>query len=183
MKILKTVALISLISAGMTTAYAASDGALAVGGAPGTNSTGTFDFTINRQDAVRITGMTDLTIDTSGTATGAQTLTDSVCYYATTSDYSVDINSANDFVLQSVSGDSMDYTVTWTDSVAGTNQTFNDNANTALSPVVSSNTTSEDCGGGANLNATIQVNVSAAQFNGQPVGSYTDTVSVVIALQ
>ena len=176
MKILKTIALISLVSAGMTTAYAANDGTLTSGGG-GTTSKGDFLFSVIRQDAVQITEMTDITITTSGTATGSQSQSDGVCYYATTAGYTVDIDSTNNFSLISGSNN-MGYSIVWSDN--GTDRTFATNT-TNPSALPSQNTTDATCGG--STNATVEVRVIDTEFDGKPVGTYTDTVFVTIALQ
>ena len=176
MKNLKIIAIIAAMSIGITASYAASDGALQLGGS-GTSSTGEFTFTLNKADAVKISDMTDITINASGNATGDQSGADNVCYYATL-DYTVDIETANNFKVKTGAGVGIPYSVTWSEQ--GSDNSFTTNTDNPRGRATN-NTLQENCGGGTN--AQIQVDILAADFDPASVGIYSDTVSVVIALQ
>lgn len=169
----KLIPLIVLLSVNTIT-YAATDGSL------GATSTGSLVVTANRDDFVQITDMDDITIDIAPNATGTLVNSDDVCYYASTDDYSVDISSTNDFKLISTDLDEIAYSINWNDTAAVTTTNFNSNS-TAKEVLISQNTTNTHCNHGTNAN--IEISIQNAAYNSTPVGSYTDTISVLISLE
>lgn len=182
---LATISMVGLLSLVGGNALAANiDAALAVG--TNATSTGNFDLSIQKGDAVSITGMSTLTI-AGGASPADQTGLISVCTYATTTDYQLEINSlgaggaaaagTSAFDADDGAGNLLPYGITWDDGdVLG----YNDNGD-APQITDSPNTTDPTCGGGTNTDIT--VTVSSANFNAAPTATYTDTVEVIITAQ
>ena len=68
-----------------------------------------------------------------------------------------------------------------TASQNGTNLAHNVTLGTAAAPLGNADTLSDDCTGGANLNARLIYSIDAATFNAATPSTYTDTLTVVVA--
>jgi hypothetical protein len=115
---------------------------------------------------------------------------DNVCYYATTNNYKITMDSTSSATvagdLKLVSGtNSMSYKLDWTETTGDAQNaswgvaaggTINDNV--ATGNLTSDNKTSANCGGATN--ATIAVTIPMAAFNSAPTGMYADTVNITI---
>ncbi len=185
MKRLTTVMAAGVISLASGSVFAANiDAALTTGA--GATSTGNFDLNIVKGDAVSITGMQTINITGTNGPT-AQTGSISVCTYATTTNYQLEINSlgaggaasaASSAFDAEDAGSLMAYSVDWADGIS--TLTFADNGD-AASIVPSPNLLDATCGGGTNT--TITATVASVDFNAAPSGTYTDTLEVIITAQ
>lgn len=162
-------AMSSLIAAAPT--FAATDGT------QGSSSTGSTEISVTKQAEMKISGLNDiaLTVQGDGSATGSST----ACIYRNgTGSYSVTATgsgAASTFSLTDGASGVMPYSVTFSD---GTN-TPTLTSNTAATNLSGANTLSATCNGGTN--ATVAVTVSALEFSSAPAGSYTGTLTLVIA--
>ncbi len=149
----------------------------ATDGTQGTTSSGSADITVTKQSEVKISGLADIALDVQ--ADGSATGSTGACIYRNGSgSYTVTANSGNgsgDFRLKDTSDNVMVYTVSFND---GTNTTALTEG-TALTGQTNANTITPTCNGGSN--ATIEVTVSQTEFNGAPAGTYTDTLTLLIA--
>ena len=179
MKTLLKTSFFAILLAISSSIYSATDGII-----NNVSSTGTFTIIATKQDAVLITKMTDISFTPTPLTVVDLVQSDTVCYLATTSNYYVDINgttgtgsNSGKFVLKNGSVE-LPYSVSWTDNT--TTQTFLPTTNPII--FISNNTTESDCGGKpGQTNATIEVLINKTDYNNSPVGSYNDTVSVIIS--
>lgn len=149
----------------------------------GADSTGTSVITMIKDFAVNITNVNDIAFG-NVTASGGSDVTggDDVCVFSSTGGYSVTVDSTvrpGTFELQTVGGDAMAYTLTWTANgvVAGT-PAAGDTIGTAAVPLAAdSNNT--DCSVNG-LNARFDISVAAGVFDAAVPGSYSDTVSLFV---
>jgi len=190
LKVLAIVALMSGLSAGVAFATTA-PGALVTGGAATTTgSNGSFDINVTKQDSVQISNLNSIVIGQGGVATADVTGSDSVCYYATTNNYKITMDSTSTATLPGdlklvSGGNSMSYKLDWAETAPGTDAAswgvaaggaINDNV--ATGSLTSDNKISANCGGATN--ATITVTIPMAGFNSALTGLYTDTVNITI---
>jgi hypothetical protein len=153
-------------------AVAATDGVL------GLTSQGTTIVSITKGDVVMITGLTDIALAPWTTGQPAPAGLSSACVFTSTGNYQVTASSANttgsDFRLT----DGLNfivYTTAWNDGVSGAAAlTGGTPLTTRVGDAVSMN-----CGGATP--AQVTVNITVAEMNGAPVGSYTDTLTLLIA--
>lgn len=185
-KLLKEIVIISALGVVSAQGHAANtDAALVTGNGVAATSIGNFDLNITKGDAVAITGLASsggVNI-TGSNGPAAKTGSIDVCTFATTATYQLEINSLDSVTPAFDAADGanlMPFSVEWAD---GTNTwTFTDNGDVAQVGATSTvSTVDSTCGGGTNT--TITVTVAASDFNGQPTGSYTDTLAVIIAAQ
>ncbi len=155
----------------------------ATNGTPGPTSTGSSVVTIIKQDAVQITKVDDLNFANPGFLSTAARLSDDVCVFSTTTGYNVTLTSLNGaagaFAL-SDGTNSFPYAVAWgtTGFAAGAGSPVT--AGTALTGQTGDNV-NPDCGGAAATNAAFDVTIAAADYNAAPTGTYTDTLTMVVA--
>ena len=108
----------------------------------------------------------------------------SVCTFASTSNYKIDINSldtgTDKFDVSNGLGDAMTFSVLWDD---GSNRwIFSNNRDRAkVGGTTGINTTDPSCAGGTNT--TITVTIRNRDFNKVPGGHYSDTLAIIIAAQ
>lgn len=162
----------TILSSG--TAIAATQGNL------GATSTGTLDITITKADQARITSVTDINLGTWTIATGAPTGFDDVCVYTSTGSYEVTTTSANNtgasYRLYDGSANYIVYTVNWNDATGGGGAAMTHG--TAMTGQTG-DSTSETCSGGQN--ASVQVDITNANMIAAVAGTYTDTLTMVVA--
>ena len=186
-QVLRKALIISALSIVSTQVYAANtDAALdtSTGSDPTTaTSTGQFDVNISKGDAVAISGINTAggIAITGSTSTGDKTGFMSVCTFATTATYTIDINStetgAGEFSATDGT-DQMPFSVLWADGI--NSWTYTANATTHIAGT-SPNRTDPTCGG-AN-NTTVTVTVAEAAFNAVPAGDYVETLDIIITAQ
>ena len=174
-KIAKSIALASLVAASGT-ALAATDGTL------GATSTGTTDITMQVDDAVMITGLEDMPLG-AYTGTAALTGATAFCVYRNgTGNYDVTLTSANStttaFQAVNVDGDVVPYTVIYNDAPIPVGGTALASGVISPAPFVG-NGASRTCGGADN--ASLQVTFAQTVLDAAPTGSYSDTLTVLIA--
>ena len=166
----------ALVAAGViafgAAAFAASDGTL------GLNSTGTTDVTITKGEVAQITGLADIALAPWNTGSPPPAGNTNACVYTSTGNYQVTASSANagggNFRLTD-SVNFINYTVQWDDNSGGGPTGVTES--TALTAQVGSTIT--NCGGSPN--ATVSVAITNGQMNAAPVGSYSDTLTLLIA--
>ena len=183
MKVLKSLIVAGLVVSVGGTMAATVDGALVTGAAAtSTGSSGSFDINVTKQDSVQISNLNSIVVTQGGTAAVPVVGSDNVCYYATTNNYTITMDSTNPtaFSLKDSGAGLMAYKLDWTDGATtqswGPLGTIADA--TAGAAIASANKTSANCGGGTN--ATVSVTIPTANFNSAPTGLFTDTVNITI---
>lgn len=158
----------------------AANTAQATDGSLGTTSTGTSDLRVTIADLVRITNVGNLDFG-SYSGSGALDANDNVCIYrnipAATYRVTASANEGS-FVVKS-GADSIAYSVFWNHATGTTGET----AVSYSSPTATqtgANNTSEDCGGGASLNANFHVHFDASPLQAAPAGIYTGTLVLFV---
>lgn len=162
------------------------NGDLAVGsGSAGLNSTGSFDITVTKSNAVQLSNLNALVITDSVNNAVDKTSSNDVCYYATTTQYAIDLDSINDFVLinDTNSNQTIPYKLYWDDGKNNTiDATFASN-NDTIKSFPSNNQTSVNCQTSNGTNATVTVSIRHQDFNSATAGLYTDTVNFMLKAQ
>jgi hypothetical protein len=152
----------------------------AVQGIVGVTSQGSVVINASKGNSVRISGLTDLFFP--GSANAPAPLSQTACIYATTGSYTIQATSANtlnnQFRLKDATTDYITSTVGWANVAAGGTANLL-NSGIASSGLTGANTTSSTCNGTANAN--FQVSIDAPTFNAAPAGSYTDTLTLIVA--
>lgn len=174
----------TLLALGATTAHAASDGGLAA------TSTGTSDVQLIVSERVQITNLQDLVLDngSGGTANtyeptaGDVSFTSTFCvYYNNATGVDLTINSLNGagtgYILDDGSGNQITYQVNIDEGDDG-GATAHAEAATIQYTTMASNTL--NCGGTDNNNVRAFVADTGAPL-GVPNGTYTDTLSFIVA--
>lgn len=174
-KLIKSVVLASSIGALSGVSYAATQGTL------GATSTGDFLITAVLQDLVRVSSLDDLNLGTYS-GTGPLAGSEAFCVYRNGSGaYDATVTGdggdglGSTFDLYDGSANYMAYTVTYNgNAILSGGTTGTEAGNSSL----------QDCGG-ANVanNATIAVSIAAPVLQASPTGTYTGTVTVLIAPQ
>ena len=167
-------ALATIAGLAPATATAATDGAF------GLTSIGTTDISIIRGETAQATGLEDIVLAPWTEGDIAPRGTATACIYTSTGTYQVSASSSNgaggNFRLSS--GTSfINYRVRWNDGVNGLTRLSN---GTPAGGFVG-DSTSLNCGG-ANP-ATIQVNITNAEISAAPIGTYSDTLTIMITPQ
>jgi hypothetical protein len=154
--------------------WAAADGSLS------STSTGTTVITITIPALVQISGLSDITLNPATIDTDVAGST-TACIYsnqsATPGGYVVTATSgtggAGSF-LTTDGSNNLAYTATWNDGSGAVSLT----SGTTLTGQTGADQTQVDCSGGSN--ATFAINFAAANMQGVPQGTYTDTVTLLI---
>lgn len=163
------------------------NGSLTVGnkGSASFNSQGSFDISVTKGDAVQISNLNSIVISSPNGGATNRTASDDVCYYAMTTQYSIDMNSNNNYTLVNSinAGQTIPYSIYWDDGKDGSvDKTFTSNAN-AASIFSSNNRISANCQTTSGSNATITIFIRHQDYNGNPTGLYTDTVNIILKAQ
>lgn len=170
------IALVGIITLSGAMAHAATQGSL------GTTSTGTIDVSAQKLAGVRISGLADIVFPASATAPAAQA--DALCIYATPGTYTIRATSSNavgtTFRLHSTASNYISYGVTWYNAEASGTATALGSGQVS-STITNGNQTATDCGG--TNNARVELAVDGPTFLSAPVGTYTDTLTLLVAPQ
>jgi uncharacterized protein YdbL (DUF1318 family) len=162
----------TILSSG--TAIAATQGTL------GATSTGTLDITITKADQAQITSINDINLGAWTIASSAPTGFDDICVYTSTGSYEVTTTSANftgaNYRLYDGSANYVVYTVSWNDATGGGGAAMTHN--TAMTGQTG-NSASATCGG--SQNASVQVDITNVAMAAAVAGTYTDTLTMVVA--
>ena len=156
-------------------AFAASQGSV------GATSTGSVDIDLTVPQLARISALNDIALGT-WTGTGGLSGSDSLCVWTTTGAYNVTATGSGAggaFTLDDGSGGTLAYAVEWADTAAA-------GAGSAMTAGAALNgqnaaATSTTCNGGANLDATVLVDVIEADLAAASYGNYTGTLTLVVA--
>jgi hypothetical protein len=179
MGIMKKAATVAL-SAAMLAGTAIAPAFAATNGSVGSTSTGSSTITVFVGSLVRVTAVDDLDLG-AWSGTGDLVVADDVCIWTTTGGYNVTASgnggTGTDFALTNGT-ESLTYAVKWGDSagVATDNMTSGSPLGTQFSGA-----NSTDCNGGANLTATVEVEILDADLSGADSGTYTGVLTLVIA--
>ena len=165
-----------------TSLAATVDGAINIGSKI-VSSSGGFDINVTKGDSVKISNLNTIVI--SGTPNNNRTAYDDVCYYVTTSTYSIDFDSINSvglnkfYLINTVNNSKrVPYEILWDDNKNNTiDGSFFKNSNNSVI-LSSNNRTSANCNN--NTNGRIIVVIRNASYNNLSVGLYTDTVILTI---
>jgi hypothetical protein len=160
----------------LSVAYGATQGTL------GTTSTGTVDISAEKLAGVRISGLDDIVFGSTVTAPAAQA--DALCVYSTPGAYTIRATSANatgtTFRLSGGGTNYMTYTVAWYDAASGGTSTALGSGQTSTA-IANGDQAAQDCGG--SNNARVEVTVNAASFAAAATGTYSDTLTLMVAPQ
>ncbi len=156
-------------------AFAAQDGLIST-----TASEGALDITLSVPPLVRISDLDDLAL---GEFQGAGLSgSDDVCIWSTTRAYTVRAQgdgSGGAFTLTGGSnGDTLDYSVQWAES-AGASSGISLTSGSALTGR-SATSASATCNGGANLNATVIVDVAESELATATADDYSGTLTLTV---
>jgi len=166
---------VAALAVAQAPAMAAQDGVI-----DDTQSQGMLDITLTVPPLVRITDLDDLDLGTfEGVGLSGS---DSVCIWSTTRAYRVTAEgdgTGGAFTLTGGSnGDTLDYQVQWAESAgAGSGTTLA--TGTALAGR-STTATSSDCNGGANLNATVIIDVADTELASVTEDTYAGTLTLTV---
>ena len=176
---LKTTALI-------TSVLATSGAIAATQGTVGATSTGTLDISVDVEDLVRISGLSDILLTFDVTGTGDIVGSSTACIYRNgAGNYTVNATgdgAANAFTIQNAAPvpTPIAYTVAWDDAVTGT-AAVGVTSGTPLAGQTGANTVSDDCSTGGGANAFVEVTVPRASLVAAPAGTYNGTLTLEIA--
>lgn len=151
----------------------------ATDGTPGATSTGTTDISATSPNLARISNMDDISLGSwDGTTDLAET--EDVCVWSNTGAYQITAEgdgAGNAFTLAN-GANTVAYTVQWDDAATGS---ASGTALTSGTPLTTQSTsaTSTTCGAGAN--SSLIVGVASSEFESVPAGTYTGTLTLVVA--
>jgi hypothetical protein len=172
------VALSAVIATGTTLAPAFA----ATNGSVGATSSGSATVTAFVGALVRVTAVDDLALGT-WTGVGSLATADNVCIWTTTGGYNVtasgDGGGGSDFALSNGASGSLAYTVKWDDTASSSTLTTMTTGTALTGQVSGANST--DCNAGANLSATVAVEIAEADLTAADSGSYSGVLTLVIA--
>ncbi len=144
----------------------------------GPTSTGDLIITLDIDDLVRINNLNDINLGTFGGGAGNLTGSDAFCVYRNgAGNYNINMTgsgTASAFTLAS-GGNTVPYSVDFVNGATTTAMA----TGTALTGQTGANTTSETCGGADNV--SINVAVANADLVAAPAGTYTGTLTMVVA--
>jgi len=170
------------LSAAMLAGTAIAPAFAATNGAVGASSTGTSTVTAFVGSLVRVTAIDDLALGT-WTGTGSLSTADNVCIWTTTGGYNVtatgDGGAGTDFELSNGAAGSLAYSVKWDDAPSSATLTTMTTGTALTGQVSGANTT--DCNAGANLSATVSVEIAEGALTAADSGSYSGVLTLVIA--
>lgn len=169
--LLKKVAVGGALVALTTGAYAANDGTL------GATSSGDFDISLTVNGAVKISNLSDMTLPAFSGADVSNVQTACVYSNSTGGAYNVTASATGAAFNLSGTGGSIAYTVEYDD---GSPSGFVSLTHGNLASMANASGTDDDCGG-TGSNATVRVNVAATDASAVPQGSYTSTLTLLVA--
>lgn len=166
---------IAAVAACMATGVYAADSEL------GATSTDTIPLTLDIPALVRVTAFTGIDLGTFDGAT-AETGTDDGCIYSNDNGaYTVTMTSTNTaFKLISAALDEIPYAAKWCNDVAGGGDCVALVYNTESAAQSGADTAETDCATGGN-NASVKVDITAANMLAAPIGTYEDDLLVLIS--
>ncbi len=171
----------------LVTGMVATSGLMAAtDGIVGATSTGTLDISVDVEDLVRISGLSDILLTFDITGTGDIVGSSTACVYRNgAGTYTVNATgsgTANAFTIQDAgpTPTPIAYTVGWDDSVTGAGVSAV-SSGTLLTNQLGANTVSDDCSTGGGANAFVEVTVPRASLVAAPAGTYNGTLTLEIA--
>lgn len=160
--------------------------AVPVQGTVGATSTGSLDISVDVEDLVRISGLSDILLTFDVTGTGDISGTSTACIYRNgAGTYSLNATgdgASSAFTISNASPTptAIAYSVEWDDAVTGTAATAV-SSGTPLTGQTGANTVSDDCSTGGGANALVRVTVPRASLVAAPAGTYNGTLTLEIA--
>ena len=158
----------ALLSSG---AYAAVDGTL------GATSTGSVDISLTVNGAVKISNLADITLPAFSGADVGQSQTACVYSNSTGGVYTITATATGGSFDLLNGANSIPYVVEYDDQSGGGAATLTHGTSATMA---GASGTDDDCGGSGS-NATIQIDVTAADASAVPQGTYTSTLTLVVA--
>lgn len=155
-------------------------------GTVGATSTGTLNISVDVENLVRISGLSDILLTFDITGTGDIVGSSTACVYRNGGGtYSVNAtgSGAGDaFTIQNAAPvpTPIAYTVAWDDAVTGT-AAVGVTSGTALTGQTGANTVSDDCSTGGGANAFVEVTVPRASLVAAPAGTYNGILTLEVA--
>lgn len=162
--------------------FAATDGTL------GTTSTGTVDISVTKTKLAQISAMTDMTLASYTLGAGDQALFSTACVYSSSAGGAYYVTAtgsgaSNAFTLADGSN-TIAYTVVWNSGGVGALGTTGATLTTAVQTAALSNaaTDSATCAGTSpGPTAQVNVNIAGTVLDAAPAGTYTGTLTIVVA--
>lgn len=149
-------------------------------GALGPTSTGDLIISLDIDPLVRVSNLGDIALGNFNGGAGDLTGADSFCVYRNgAGNYNINMTgsgTANAFTLTDSGANTLPYSV---DFVNGSATAMTTGA--SLTGQTGANTTSDTCGGGANDNVSVNVTVANADLASAPAGTYSGTLTIVVA--
>lgn len=143
----------------------------------GPTSTGTLDINLDINNLVMVSNLGDINLGTYS-GTGNLTGSDSFCVYRNgAGNYNITMNGSGGsgaYLLNDGGTNNLPYTVSFTNGSANSMT-----ASTALTAQANANTTSTTCGGSDNV--SVGVTVTNASLAAAPAGTYTGSLTVIVA--
>ncbi len=165
-----------LLTFGSVSTYAATQGTL------GGNSTGSIDITASKGEQAQITELNDIALGNWKTGDPDLIGNDDICVYSSTGAYSVTVtstngDSVNKFVLKDGVSE-INYNVSWDTDTQGVVGLTEGTVRTGRN----GDATSVTCANALNgsTNATLAISIPAATMAAATVGSYSDTLTILI---
>ena len=168
------------LSAALLAGTAAYPAFAATQGSVGATSTGTSTVTVTVASLARVTAVDDMDLGT-WSGSGALSTSDDVCIWTTGGGYSITADGdGQGGAFELAQGqDTIAYSVKWAATAGDPNGTSL-TAGTALTGQ-STSATSSDCNAGANLTATVAVEIAEGDLSSAPSGAYSGVLTLVVA--
>lgn len=141
----------------------------------GLSSNGDFAVSVTKGELIRVSNLADIVLPVYAVMPADTTQGIDLCVFSTTGGYNLTAASSNASVTQprlSNGTNTINYTLSYFDGAA--TQTLPHGVN--QSGFINASTADELCFGGTN--ATLSVNILAADFNAVPQGIYSDTLTL-----
>ena len=150
-------------------------------GSVGGTSSGSVDISVTVPQLTRISALNDISLGT-WSGSGALNGSDSLCVWTTTGGYNITASgdgAGGAFTLDDGSGTTLAYTVQWADSAGAGSGSAMTTGNALTGQTAAA--TSSTCSGGASLDATVLVDIAETALASVTDGSYTGTLTLVVA--
>ena len=154
-------------------------------GTRGATSTGSVNITVAKASQARISGLSDLTLPGYSIGDGNKTLSTTACVYSTGGSYTVKATGSggsNAFTLAS-GANTIPYTIVWNSGGVGALGTtgMGLTTNVTSATLLHAATDSATCAGAApGPTAQVNVNISGANLDAAPAGTFTGTLTLLV---
>ncbi len=151
-------------------------------GSLGTNSTGTLDITVDINDLVQVSNLSDLALGTFNGGGADLIATDTFCVYrngAGTFDITMSGDGGSSAFTLTDGSNTVPYAVDFTNIPAATITAMT--TNVVLGGQANANTSDTTCSAGGTDNVSVTVTVANADLASAPAGTYGGTLTMVVA--